>query len=80
MSIDDPTIVIPQRPSLPLPLPRLALTLSHRPRRGKHQIRRVQEVAETCGSVGDEGEDLGDEGLLDEWGDRGVEFRQTGFA
>jgi len=46
----------------------------------KDEVRRIEEIAHARGPVRDQGEDLGDEGLLDERGERGVELGQAGFA
>ena len=46
----------------------------------KYQVRRVEEIAYPRWTVRDEGEDLGDEGLLDERRERGVELGQPWFA
>lgn len=87
--VDNPRIVV-----LPLHRPRAALALvpphstpahahaprPRRPRYGKDQLGRVEKVAHAGRAVRDQREDLGDEGLLCQGGEGGVELGQPGLA
>lgn len=75
-------ILIPITYQSPFPIPASILTTSLRSlsRNRKHQIGGVKEVAYALWAVGDEGEDLGDEGLLCEGREGGVEFGEARFA
>jgi hypothetical protein len=82
MTINDPRVIIPASQlssSNPLFLILGFLFPTHT-RRGKDKLGRIEEIAYALWTVGYEGEDLGDEGLLDQWWDQGKELGETGFA
>jgi hypothetical protein len=62
---------------IPIPTPRTGGRRPHRPirvERREDEVGCIEEVAHPRGTVRDEGEDLGDEGLLDQWWEGDKEF------
>jgi hypothetical protein len=82
MTIDDPRVIIPTSQlssSQPLFLILGFLFPTHS-RCGEDKFWCIKEIAHALWTVGYKGEDLGDEGLLDQWWDQGKELGETGFA